>query len=79
MLEPVLGVNNIPKDRYALYCSLCKRSGGACLQCSFKRCTYSFHPLCGLKSGLLLPSDEFSCIGFCPKHLKLHASIIYIF
>ena len=33
-------------ERKSLICSICNRSGGACVQCDVKQCLESFHPYC---------------------------------
>ena len=33
-------------ERNSLICSICNRSGGACVQCAVKECFESFHPYC---------------------------------
>lgn len=79
MLEPVIGMKNISKERYTLQCSLCNRHKGACIQCCYGKCTVSFHPLCALKEQLLLISDNgLPFIAYCNKHLKLIQKCMYL-
>ena len=47
-VEPVVGVRGVAKARYSLQCLVCKRRGGAALQCASKRCVVAFHALCML-------------------------------
>ncbi|KAI1715477.1 PHD-zinc-finger like domain-containing protein [Ditylenchus destructor] len=51
-LEPVEGVEFTLKRRCKLRCLVCKNKVGACLQCSKKSCTRSFHVTCAYFSGM---------------------------
>lgn len=82
MLEPIIGIKNISKERYTLPCTLCNRHKGACIQCCYGKCTTSFHPLCAMKSKLLLISDNgIPFVAYCNKHMKLiqKCILLYIF
>ena len=48
--DVVVGLDDVPKSRRKLKCYLCRRSVGACIQCS-DTCYEAFHPLCNLFSG----------------------------
>ena len=39
-------LGNLSGERNSLICSICNRSGGACVQCSVTQCLESFHPYC---------------------------------
>lgn len=72
-MEPVTNVSQIPSNRWALICCLCKEKTGACIQCSAKSCRVAFHVTCGLQCGLkmntiLTEADEVKFKSFCPKH-----------
>ena len=53
-MEPVDGVEMIPKQRWRLVCYLCKRRVGACIQCSNRSCYTAFHVTCARDYGLHL-------------------------
>jgi len=45
-----LNLVNLDKKRFKLRCGLCSNNKGACVQCSYGRCTTSVHPWCALKT-----------------------------
>ena len=45
-----LNLVNLDKKRFKLRCGLCSNHKGACVQCSYGRCTTSVHPWCALKT-----------------------------
>jgi hypothetical protein len=50
----VMGQNDIDPHRFTLLCSLCRKRGGACIQCSHSSptpCRTAFHPLCARYAG----------------------------
>ncbi|XP_066528240.1 protein Jade-1 isoform X2 [Hoplias malabaricus] len=72
-MEPITSVSQIPNNRWALICCLCKEKTGACIQCSAKSCRIAFHVTCGLQFGLkmntiLTDDDEVKFKSFCPMH-----------
>ncbi|KAI4897031.1 hypothetical protein NFI96_014392, partial [Prochilodus magdalenae] len=72
-MEPITSVSQIPNNRWALICCLCKEKTGACIQCSAKNCRIAFHVTCGLQFGLkmntiLTDDDEVKFKSFCPTH-----------
>ncbi|XP_026888369.2 protein Jade-1 [Electrophorus electricus] len=76
-MEPITSVSQIPNNRWALICCLCKEKTGACIQCSAKSCRVAFHVTCGLQHGLkmntiLTEDDEVKFKSFCPTHSGLH-------
>ncbi|XP_029972148.1 protein Jade-1 isoform X2 [Salarias fasciatus] len=75
-MEPITNVSQIPSNRWALICCLCKEKTGACIQCSAKNCRTAFHVTCGLHAGLemntiLTEDDEVKFKSYCPKHSGL--------
>lgn len=70
----VEGLSLISKERAALCCSICKVSGGGCIQCSSRTCTTAYHPYCALKSGFILTSKEdgsgFQYVSYCKVHTE---------
>ncbi|XP_011270325.1 hypothetical protein CAOG_08705 [Capsaspora owczarzaki ATCC 30864] len=53
-LEPIDGVQHIPKARWTLKCYLCGKRTGACIQCHKPNCYTSFHATCAQRAGLHL-------------------------
>ena len=83
-MEPVVGIPSICAERKQLRCQLCtsKRAAasGACIQCSFGNCKFSFHPMCARVAGMHMAwttrgagghgkeVEELVLQAFCPKH-----------
>ncbi|KAF4084357.1 hypothetical protein AMELA_G00127800 [Ameiurus melas] len=72
-MEPITSVSQIPNNRWALICCLCKEKTGACIQCSAKSCRVAFHVTCGLQRSLkmntiLTDEDEVKFKSYCPTH-----------
>lgn len=74
-MEPVEGVENVPKSRWKLVCSLCKERVGACIQCEKPSCFAAFHVTCARQAGLLMSMKLMGADGqlkaFCDKHLPV--------
>ncbi|XP_068608569.1 protein Jade-1 isoform X2 [Brachionichthys hirsutus] len=78
-MEPITNVSQIPSNRWALVCCLCKEKAGACIQCSAKSCRTAFHVTCGLHAGLVMNTiltddDEVKFKSYCPQHCRLGGS-----
>ncbi|KAG8990758.1 nuA3 HAT complex component nto1 [Tulasnella sp. JGI-2019a] len=75
IMEPIESIENIPKNRWKLHCSLCKERRGACIQCDIKTCFAAFHVTCARKHKLLSTMKSFagqeepSLRAFCEKHV----------
>eukprot|EP00158_Paraphelidium_tribonemae_P006190 Partr_v1_DN27720_c0_g1_i1_m67574 putative PHD finger protein len=75
-MEPIEGVNLIPKSRWKLICSICRQKHGACIQCTKPTCFTAYHVTCARKAGLFMKSRHFlvgdehqtSYRSFCVKH-----------
>ncbi|TKR87480.1 hypothetical protein L596_011871 [Steinernema carpocapsae] len=79
-MEPIENVDVALKRRRKLRCVVCKRKGGACLQCSKKQCSFAFHVTCAIAAGFEMRIDEpeegeasveaqvYSHFIFCPYH-----------
>ncbi|KAJ7796067.1 PHD-like zinc-binding domain-containing protein [Mycena olivaceomarginata] len=78
-MEPVIGIENISKQRRKLKCSICTRREGACIQCVKQSCFLAFHVTCARKSKLLFPmrstqgSELRALACFCERHLLVLA------
>ncbi|OCF54561.1 hypothetical protein L486_08112 [Kwoniella mangroviensis CBS 10435] len=74
-MEPVEGVESVPKSRWKLVCSLCREKTGACIQCDNRNCFTAFHVTCARQAGLLSSMKSFSQDGllkaYCHKHLPV--------
>ncbi|BGP24352.1 bromodomain and PHD finger domain containing protein 3 [Rhodotorula toruloides] len=78
-MEPVDGLENIPKSRWKLVCYLCRKRVGACIQCANRQCYTAFHPTCAREYGLELKMKQGSAAGgdlraYCDKHGETTAS-----
>lgn len=80
-MEPIDGIESIPKQRWRLICSLCKKRGGACIQCSKSSCYTAYHVTCAQQHGLYLKLGTDSGatttedsgganISYCEKHSR---------
>ncbi|KAJ2829837.1 hypothetical protein GGI24_002050 [Coemansia furcata] len=73
-MEPIDSVDQIPRSRWKLYCSLCHRKVGACIQCSQKQCVTAFHATCARKARLSMAvrvdrrSGDTVFRAFCERH-----------
>uniref|UniRef100_A0A1I7YJB6 PHD-type domain-containing protein n=1 Tax=Steinernema glaseri TaxID=37863 RepID=A0A1I7YJB6_9BILA len=47
-MEPIENVDLALKRRRKLRCIVCKKRGGACIQCSKKKCSFAFHVTCAI-------------------------------
>ncbi|KAJ7808622.1 PHD-zinc-finger like domain-containing protein [Mycena leptocephala] len=76
-MEPVIGIEDISKQRWKLKCSICTRREGACIQCVQQSCFLAFHVTCARKSKLLFPmrstqgSELRALACFCERHLPV--------
>ncbi|KAJ7918236.1 PHD-like zinc-binding domain-containing protein, partial [Mycena leptocephala] len=74
-MEPVIGIEDISKQRWKLKCSICTRREGACIHCVKQSCFLAFHVTCARKSKLLFPmrstqgSELRALACFCERHL----------
>nr|XP_019048061.1 hypothetical protein I302_04683 [Kwoniella bestiolae CBS 10118]OCF26991.1 hypothetical protein I302_04683 [Kwoniella bestiolae CBS 10118] len=72
-MEPVEGVEIVPKSRWKLFCQLCREKTGACIQCDNRSCFTAFHVTCARQVGLLSSMKSFNQDGllkaYCHKHL----------
>lgn len=52
-MEPIDGIEHIPKARWRLRCYLCNKRSGACIQCERRSCFTAFHVTCARRAHLL--------------------------
>jgi hypothetical protein len=73
IMEPIDGALAVSKDRKKIKCSVCKTAKGAVVQCDEPGCRVSWHPLCGIESGLYMvmsenEAGELVTVVKCQKH-----------
>ncbi|EPS41060.1 hypothetical protein H072_5041 [Dactylellina haptotyla CBS 200.50] len=54
--EKISNVESIPPARMQLKCYFCRVKGGACFQCSEKKCVRAYHATCAAAAGVLVQS-----------------------
>lgn len=74
-MEPIDMIENIPKSRWKLGCSICRKKQGACIQCDNKHCFSAFHVTCAKAAGLCMrmrpnssQSEGVVLNAYCDKH-----------
>jgi NuA3 HAT complex component NTO1 len=75
-MEPIEGISKVPRSRWKLICTVCKRREGACIQCADRNCFTAFHVTCARKSKFYMSSnatdDTESMKAYCEKHSPLY-------
>ncbi|KAH3679969.1 hypothetical protein WICMUC_000712 [Wickerhamomyces mucosus] len=76
-MEPIEGIEMIPKGRWKLNCFICKEKCGAPIQCANRNCFTAFHVTCARRAGLYMNMkegiqgavlDKSTLECFCHKH-----------
>jgi hypothetical protein len=75
-MEPIDMIEDIPKSRWKLTCSLCRKKQGACIQCDNKHCFTAFHATCAKAAKLCMKmntphttqNEGFILKAYCGKH-----------
>ncbi|KAJ1882856.1 hypothetical protein H4R99_001976 [Coemansia sp. RSA 1722] len=76
-MEPIDSIDQIPRSRWRLYCHLCHRKTGACIQCSHRQCVVAFHATCARRARLSMTvrpdkrSGEPVFRAFCERHTPI--------
>ena len=80
-MEPIDGVEHVPKARWRLHCYLCNSRSGACIQCERRSCFTAFHVTCARRASLLMrirrrlpendeePEEPAQLTAYCHHHL----------
>ncbi|KAB8349824.1 hypothetical protein FH972_023837 [Carpinus fangiana] len=80
LMEPIDGVEKVPKPRWKLNCYICNQKMGACIQCSNRTCFQAFHVTCARRAKLYLKMknpqgggiaslDASVLKAYCDKHV----------
>ncbi|KAI8053327.1 PHD-zinc-finger like domain-containing protein [Syncephalis plumigaleata] len=71
-MEPIDAVEDIPRSRWKLVCSICKIRKGACIQCCHKFCFTAFHVTCARKSKYYMKIKDLLNVDdmrvYCARH-----------
>lgn len=76
-MEPIEGIDLIPKSRWKLVCYICKQKMGACVQCSNRNCFQAYHVTCAKRAGLFMQmtkgvqgaiANKLTLKTYCDKH-----------
>ncbi|CAH8627010.1 unnamed protein product [Dicrocoelium dendriticum] len=74
LMEPVIRVDEIPRARRNLVCSICRSRYGAPIQCSNKKCKVAFHVTCAFQSNLVMRQEltdkDVLLVGLCARHSR---------
>lgn len=82
-MEPIEGIDKIPKERWRLSCYICKQAMGAPIQCSKSNCFLAYHVTCGKRAGLYMKmrrgvqgamKNPNTLVSYCDKHCSLEWS-----
>ncbi|ODV85996.1 hypothetical protein CANARDRAFT_220750 [[Candida] arabinofermentans NRRL YB-2248] len=76
-MEPIEGIQSIPKSRWKLSCYICHQKIGACIQCRKSSCFSAYHATCARRSDLYMElkngisgalQDKTTVVSYCDKH-----------
>lgn len=76
-MEPIEGIDMVPKSRWKLNCYICKQKGGACIQCYNRNCFQAYHVTCGKRAQLCMKmtngvqgavKNKTTLRSFCDRH-----------
>lgn len=76
-MEPIEGMESIPKSRWKLTCYICRQRVGACIQCTNRSCFQAYHVTCAKRAGLHMEmtqgvkgalTNKLTLRSYCDKH-----------
>jgi NuA3 HAT complex component NTO1 len=80
-MEPIDGVDRIPKSRWKLVCYICNKPG-ACIQCANRSCYLAFHVSCARRAklsikfkGQMSNLERSQMKAFCDKHCPVYSPL----
>lgn len=78
--EPI-DTSHVPHRRWVSVCSICKSTGGACVDCTEIACQSTFHVSCALKKDLAMEYRNGRggaiVISFCEAHTARWNQVLY--
>jgi hypothetical protein len=78
--EPI-NCSHVPSRRWKSVCSVCKSTGGACVECTETGCQSTFHISCGLKEDLAIDYRDSRSgavvISFCKLHTPTWNQVLH--
>lgn len=57
-MEPIEGIDMIPRNRWKLTCYICRQKTGACIQCTNRSCFQAYHVTCAKRAGLYMVMEK---------------------
>lgn len=57
-MEPIEGIDHIPRNRWKLMCYICRQKVGACMQCANRSCFQAYHVTCAKRAGLYMIMEK---------------------
>lgn len=76
-VEPIEGMEVVPRGRWRLQCYICKQKHGACIQCSSRNCFALYHVTCARRALFYMQmargftgacSDQLLLTSYCDRH-----------
>lgn len=80
-MEPIEGIDLVPRNRWKLTCYICRQKIGACIQCTNRSCFQAYHVTCAKRAGLYMVMEkgvqgavasQGLLKSFCDRHAPAH-------